>query len=264
MKWLLWILSFAQISLFGEIKLAVFVITSDHFPVYLELQKMWQLYSEKAPEQVSIYFLRADPDLATTHRIESDVIWAKTSEGWSPDSAGIINKTVLSMEALLLQSPDFDYVLRTNLSSFYHFPRLLKTLEILPRTRCYYGSSTNGDADAVGSGCGFIMSRDLALMLVEHKQELLDRKQPQDDQIVGKFFFSHNIPLLQHSRLDLLSLDDWYSYQDKIPPDIFHFRIKVVDRWAPPLPGNNEYRVMDDIYIHRKLHELFSCSETTF
>lgn len=226
-------------------KLLVLIITSDHLPVYIALQKIWKSYMHLDPEHVEAYFLRADPDLPTLVAIDGDVIWAKTSEGWSPDSAGIINKTVLAMEAMLPRIQEFEYVLRTNLSSFYVFPRLLKHLENLPKSGCYYASGTDR-LSSVGTGCGFILSRDLVELIAKHKLDFLDRATPQDDNIIAKFLNENDIYLLPHPRLDLLSLQDWQKNKDCLPDDLFHFRVKSAND-----------RLNDEIYIHSQLLHLF-------
>lgn len=45
---------------------------------------------------------------------------------------GILNKTVKGLEFLQPCFSDFDYILRTNLSSFYVFPKLLNFLHQAP------------------------------------------------------------------------------------------------------------------------------------
>jgi len=240
---LLWFLLFCIPM--AHAKLLVLIIASDHLPVYVELQKIWKSYMHLDPEQVEAYFLRADPNLPTLVAIDGDVIWAKTSEGWSPDNAGIINKTVLTFEAMLPRMSEFDYVLRTNLSSFYVFPRLLKSLEYLPKNKCYYASGTDS-VSTVGTGCGFILSRDLVELIVEHKFEFLDRATPQDDNLIAEFLNKHDIHLTLHPRLDLLSILDWQKNRSSIPEHLFHFRVK-----------SEPNRLKDDIYIHSQLLNLF-------
>ena len=82
-----------------DIKILVLIIASDEYPVYVELQKIWRSYMHYNPKQVEAYFMKADPDLGTMSIIQDDVIWSKTSETLAP---GIINKTILSIEAFAL------------------------------------------------------------------------------------------------------------------------------------------------------------------
>jgi hypothetical protein len=108
-----------------NIKLLVLIIASEDLPVYVELQKIWRAYMHSFPANVDAYFIKGDPNLPTKYQFVDDVIWSQTVENLIP---GLINKTVLSLEAMLPKLHQYDYVLRANLSSFFHFPRLLEFL----------------------------------------------------------------------------------------------------------------------------------------
>ena len=113
-----------------DIKILVLIICSDNLPVYPELQKIWRSYMHYDRNHVEAYFIKADPKLDVEYKIDNDVIWSKTDECLIPC---ITNKTLLSLEAMSSRFSDFDYVLRTNLSSFYVFPRLLNFLRTVLR-----------------------------------------------------------------------------------------------------------------------------------
>ena len=155
-----------------------------------------------------------------------------------------MNKTVLSLEAMAPRLHEFDYILRTNLSSFYVFPRLLKFLETLPKTQCYSGSNIGGN---VVSGSGYIISPDVARLIIDHKQELLDRfKPPEDDLILGDFITDHHIVSIAHARMDFGSPQVWDAYRNRLPDHIFQFRVKTFYN-----------RLVDDVYIHSQLFKMF-------
>jgi len=97
---------------------------------------------------------------------------------------------------------EFDYVLRTNLSSFFVFPRLFEFLKTLPKQRCYCGSG-----EGFGSGCGFLLSPDLVKMLVLHKNELWNQSS-NDDVSIGHFLQKKGVALLPAPRRDLLTLEE--------------------------------------------------------
>lgn len=227
-------------------KLLVLIISTDRYPIYVELQKIWRSYSTLDSENVEVYFLEADPNLPTITKIDGDIIWTQTDDGWIGQSAGIINKTILSMETMLPRLDEFDYVLRTNLSSFYVFPRLLKVLETLPKTGCYFGMNTGG-CSQIGSGAGIIMSPDVIRLLVENKQQMLGKKTPEDDSMIYQCLSRYGIQLILHDRIDFLSMDDWINKKDQISDNIFQFRVKCHD----------QLRLSDDIYIHHQLLKMF-------
>jgi len=207
-------------------KLLVLIICSDQFPIYGEFQKVWRSYMHLDPEHVEAYFIRGNPDLEGNYEVIDDVIWSKTDEGWPPASAGILNKTIFSLEAMMSRiENEFDYVLRTNLSSVYNFPKLLKVLETLPRERCYFGSCPFPDF-VFGSGSGFVLSSDLAKLLVEHKKAFLHQKN-YDDVMIGLFLAGQGVTLIPHERMDILSFKQWNRMTKVFPDHIFHFRTKI-------------------------------------
>jgi hypothetical protein len=239
----------------GNIKLLVLIIASDNPPVYLELEKIWRSYMHLDPEHVEAYFIRGNPELETTSMIDGDTIWSKTDEGWSPETAGIINKTVLSLEELLPRLDEFDYVLRTNLSSFFIFPRLLNALENLPRTRLYYGSPLESRSitgpkikpDSQAQGSGIIMSTDVAKMLIDDRVSLINHRELPDDILIYYSIERQGIPLICYKRMDFLCRKDWNQASNQIPKDVFHIRVKT--------PAKR--RLKDDIFIHKNLLEMF-------
>ena len=114
----------------------------------------WQRVLKSCPPEVDVRFIHADPSLAENIteaeacRVPREVV-VKTRECFVP---GIFIKTIRSMEHLI-GAPEpaqedereqeserkYDWVLRTNTSTFIHFPNLLKLLPTLDPS-AYYGS----------------------------------------------------------------------------------------------------------------------------
>lgn len=223
-------------------KVLMLIIASEDAPVYTELKKLWRQYMQSNPEQVEAYFICGDPALPVECVIEGDTIWSKTAESIIP---GILNKTILSLEAFLPRiQTEFDYVLRTNLSSFYIFPRLLQFLETCPRDNFYCGRTDYERTFC--SGSGFILSPDLATMLVTNKSYLLNAN-THDDVSIGAFFKDRGIKPAPHARIDFCSFYDWFNQKDCIPSNIFQCRIK----------NSDETRLKDDIFMYKELQAMF-------
>lgn len=226
----------------GEVKVLVLIIASDDQPVYPELQKIWRTYMHNDPEHIEAYFIRGNPDLPFMYTIDGDTLWLRTAENIIP---GIINKTILSLEAL---SPHiyrkFDYVLRTNLSSFYVFPRLLEFLKKCPRKKFYCGSDIGINRN-IASGSGFILSHDLAKLLITNKRYFVNNQSSYDDVLIGEFMCKQKIPLTIHQRTDFFTLQSWYDQKDNL--DGFQFRVK----------NENHLRLSDDVYIQTQLLHRF-------
>lgn len=229
----------------GKIKILVLIIDSDNLPVYAKLREIWRAYMYLDSEHVVAYFIRGDENLPTNYIIKNDTLWTKTKESVIP---GVLNKTILSMEYMLPQTKqaDFDYILRTNLSAFFVFPRLLDFLNTCPKKNFYCGANGIYNKITYCSGSGLLLSRDLAELLVEQKTQLKNERFC-DDVEIGDFFANRGIKMACHKRMHFPTLQEWKNGKDKIPSDIFQFR------------ANNDpkLRISDEIYIDSQLLKMF-------
>ena len=236
-----------------SVRLLVLIIASNDLPVYSHLETIWRQYGHKDPERVTCFFMKAHPTLTSEVVIQDDIILCKTQESIIP---GILNKTIISLQALDALPTDnrmslssYDYVLRCNLSSFYIFPRLLRILESSPRTHFYYGTSI-GDG-VTGSGCGFILSKDVAHVLAS-ESSLIGKTDSNDDLVIGHFLINKGYRLKLHHRVDRFTKDPepaWLHEVERAKHDesIFHFRTK--------LP--NDERLVYETEIRKELLRLF-------
>lgn len=225
------------------LKVLVLIIASDQLPVYQAEQQIWRSYMHYNPEQIEAYFIKADPALPTLYAVDGDIIWSRTSETVIP---GIVNKTIVSLGALADRLPEFDYVLRTNLSSFYIFPRLLQFLQNMPKIGFYSGVC---DDELFGSGAGFLMSRDVAQLLVENTEFLLRHNlDVVDDVLIGIFLNSRGIKLVPHTRVNLTSMQLWHELKPRMPVNVFQCRVKNDDE---------KLRATDELYIQERLVRMF-------
>lgn len=223
-------------------KLLVLIVDSDTCDVYVKLRHIWSLYMHSDPEHVEAYFIRGDPNLPVPYLIKGDTLYLQTENNLNP---GIIKKTVMALEALSSRiGTEFNFVLRTNLSSFYIFDRLLEYLKRLPVTNCYSGSILGPYSI---SGCGFIISPDVAQIMIENKTFLINSPLPDDD-ATGELMHAKGIPPIFHPRRDYYVLKRDWTPNDEIPPHIFQVRVK-----------NDVYalRHTDDMIIYKWLLKKF-------
>mgnify|MGYP005850001447 CR=1 FL=1 len=209
-------------------KLLILIIASDNQKVYQEYQKVWRAYMHEYPE-IESYFIKSDPQLQTKYKVEKDVIWIKQKESYIP---GVLYKTLGSLEffqaklGFSLENPqerNFDYVLRTNLSSFYDLPKLLLRLEKLPKKKCYAAVKGESDGIIYGSGSGFILSTDVIKFLIDNQKKIKDNYQ--DDIAIGDILYD-TFGLIELSRLNAVSIKNFAQNDEKIK-DHFHFRLKI-------------------------------------
>lgn len=236
-----------------DLKTLILIIASDNNEAYLQLQKVWEAYMNSDPDHFEVYFMRANDDLPVPFEIKKNEIIVKTPDGFSP---GIINKTLISLKALKPRMHEFDYVIRTNLSSFYVFPKLLKFLETCPRSNCYKGvplypcelPSEFLNIPFI-SGAGIIMSRDVAQLLAEESHQLEKYKSEiPDDVFIGMFFQQKNIPAVYAPRSDYQTKAAWLNGKNSVPEDAFHFRARSHQRFRQERdPFADELFILKDL-----------------
>ncbi len=233
-----------------EMKILVLAVASDDKPYYKELQKVWRSYMDYDPEHVEAYFVKADPRLSSLYKIEDHTIWAKAETSVTP---GIADKTILAMEAMIPRIKEFDFIVRTNLSSFFVFPRLLEFMKTLPKTGCYHACENKilqgGGKPYIpfGSGACFILSPDLVEMIVRNKNELLGSTIV-DDVLFGWFCHYSKIPLIIATRMDILDMPTWLTLKNYLPENQYHFRLK----------NNSEHlRLTHEVQVHKELAKMF-------
>jgi hypothetical protein len=225
-------------------KVLILIIATDDTEYYQDMQKIWKLYMNSNPNHIEAYFLKADPNLPKTVERRGDTIWTKTSEVIIP---GCMNKTIMAMKYLMPKMNEFDYVVRTNLSTFFIFPKLMALLENLPRKNCYYGKALG--VPSYASGAGIILSSDLVQLMVENMNELWDKHPIIDDILVSQFLAKYGIELIEYKKeLYFSSLESWETQKNSIPEDTVYFRTK-----------NNfqHLRYTDEIRIQSEMLEKF-------
>ena len=217
------------------------LIASDNHEVYIELQKLWKIQFNSNPD-VTCYFLKGYPNLNNEVEIHGDTVWVRCIDDFY---SGILIKTVKAIKHL---SSQYDYVLRTNLSSFYIFENLIKTLETFSGKNCYagiLGTVHNKDQPSIRfvSGCGFIISKDICESLPSEPSNIWSINNPNDDVCIGKFIFS-NFPnsYTKIPRIDIHSPNDPVTY----PADAIHYRIKTSDH-------DYNIRKINDFKIRKQL-----------
>ena len=201
-------------------KVLMLVISSDTFPVYAHQREVWRSYMKSHPN-IDCYFIRYAP-LTFVPLLSQDTLTLRGYERYGT----IFQKTVEAMQ-FFLSRKRYDYVVRTNLSSVWHFPNLLRHLATAPRARVYAGQLVTHEASGLvfASGAGFILSSDVADVFLAnaHRGRTL---QDYDDVAVAAVLLSCGIAPQSLPRVDFVSLAHYDEHHTEIPPGSFHFRMK--------------------------------------
>lgn len=233
----------------GLRRILVLVIASDFPRHYVEMQELWTncINDRRIADRcindrcvadrhvtTDVWFIKAKPphlwlgdivndgplsDIVELDR-EAMTIFVKGNETYIP---GILNKTIEAIRAIGLT--DYDFIWRTNLSSVLDFAGLAKYIDSLCVSSMFYGGFTGLSVDgsvSFASGAGFLMSRDVAIYLVDNRDLL--RWDLIDDVAIGallepKFGITHiERCWVQTGNEDFAGL---------IASGIFHFRCET-------------------------------------
>ena len=99
-------------------KLLVLIIAHDD-PIYIGMQEQWKRYMNNF-DNIKCYFIKYKTDIENYAIIDesANTIYIKGKESLIP---GCLDKTIKSLYYLLDKNYEFDYLLRTNLSSVWNF-----------------------------------------------------------------------------------------------------------------------------------------------
>lgn len=123
----------------------------------------------------------------------------------------------------LIKDLEFDYVFRTNASSYIDKKLLLEFIKDKPKENFYSGVIGNYHGIPFASGSGYFLSKDLLKYILENKNEW--NHQVIDDVSVGIMMLQKNIKIYPGKRFDLT--DESYSNLFNIDPNHYHYRCKM-------------------------------------
>lgn len=189
----------------------VCIIIASHSPTYDKYKQLWLNIIDKVPN-IDFYFIYNGENEFCKDGMN---LYFPYEENIKP---GIFRKTIAVYEWLLKEDKNFTHVLRSNLSSFYIFDKLLSELEKLPQTNLVYGKHM---FNRFPTGCGSTFSRDVIRKLVENKN-IINPNSMNDDECIGY--------ILSHLKINILNYNfiDCFDYQNKdddfLNVEHFHYR----------------------------------------
>ena len=146
-------------------RLVVLVLANDNAE-YNEMQSLWRIYMNKHPN-ITSFFIKYKEDLIEDVMINEDVIFIKGKETVIP---GCLDKTIRSIE-FLLKNMEFDFILRTNMSSVFD---LHKFYGLLNENIAYSGvvNYYNNNQNKYVSGAGILFNKKTCIELIDSKMSL--------------------------------------------------------------------------------------------
>lgn len=220
------------------------LILSAKNEIYSQLENaIRRTWAKKIPNNVKIFYYYGGEE---SFSINGDRIFCKSDE-----SIKNIGYKTLDSFRYVYDNFEFDYIFRTNSSSYINIDNLLRFLENKPMDN-FYSARVNVEKETkliFGSGSGYILSRDLIYLVLQNSEKW--NHELVDDVAIGKMLFDFGVKLQPSPRLDINNIIDkkLYNYKSEIQySDLdknFHFRCKSWNGLS-----RMDTQIMDYLYFY--------------
>jgi hypothetical protein len=202
------------------------IISSSDVPQYLQMKELSKLYYNLFNDKIKHFYIEFKNDLEVDIIEQEDHIYMKGVESIKP---GILIKTKYALD-YINNKYSYDYVIRTNLSSFWDLNNLLKFKNYLPYQNLCCGHLP---FNSFISGTGIIMSTDVSKKITPLMNENISYN---DDIYISNLLTNckytiQNIENIENTGFTIKYLI--YNNNDVISEDtnnILYYRIKNDDR----------------------------------
>lgn len=152
-------------------------------PMFPYFKRIWESYHTTNPD-IKIVYVYGNSKI---ERKPYDLVFEHVEENNYP---GMITKTLLAMK-LIDRTYDYNYLIRTNLSTFWNLPLLLDRLKTLPEKECLAGTVITKDVveamlgknagkvfvpESYIAGYDMIMSRDVVREILPFQQNIINQR----------------------------------------------------------------------------------------
>jgi hypothetical protein len=226
------------------------IIIANFLPgVYSDLVTEWKRYMNSNPEIRSL-FIVYDSTISSLYTLTENTLTIRGEDSYVP---GIYEKTIFAIK-VCLSLPEFsnvEYVIRTNLSSFWIWNRLIKFLDDKPKTG-YVSTGHIMDVFNVLAphGSNFIMSRDIALKFSED-YDVSEKFTHPDDVMFGFLCKKHNITINKYNwcvSSHIINPDEYPEFIRCIGEEIFTIRNNLLDPVKRTLYEGKKYKMLVDTF----------------
>lgn len=201
-------------------KVLVLVISDNSLPVYARNRAAIRECVFNSHPDFDCYFVESDPNVEVSGP-RGDTFVSKSESGF----ATIVQKTTEAIECYTATTA-YDYVLRTNLSSFWVFSFLVPVINTLPTTGCIHGVVGHEHGKPFVSGAGMLMSIDVAQHICKTWRQYDCQY---DDLVMSTIAADGGATFIRGIRMDLLDGVSGVSSNWFMQHENYHYRLKCND-----------------------------------
>lgn len=137
-------------------------------PLFPFMRQVYQSYMDINPD-IKVLFVYGSSGITNE---EYDIVYPDIPENYYP---GMIHKTMRAFE-YIENNYEYEYIIRTNLSTFWDLNKLSKRLDQLPKSNCLTGTPVNINGYSYTSGFDMVISRDIIRKIIPHSEEIVNYK----------------------------------------------------------------------------------------
>jgi hypothetical protein len=224
-------------------RVLMLLIANDDGGLYTALQKQWARYMNSSPH-IDCYFIKGREEQEEEYILEENSLYIRTYEGYDTNDA-LWKKTLASFKYFKPALDRYDFVYRTNLSSFVRFDRYLEACRTYPTSNLCAALIGIREGIPFPSGSGFTLSIDIVKRFIDDPPA----HHIVDDVTVGMALQTWGIPIVPVPRIDFVDSCTVAEFSARLPTlgDAFHVRVRTA----------NAGRLERDLQIYRSLCDIF-------
>ena len=220
-------------------KLIVLILSSHDHEVYQQMKEISEKYHNKYLDKIKYFYIEYNDTIDTDVKEDGNHIYVKGQESGHV-GPGMYMKTVKALE-YVTKTYSYEFIMRTNLSSFLHLENIMKYIDMLPKNNFAGGFPCSNFI----SGTGIFVSRDVANILVQDVRFLLQSEY--EDVNISNILRDNNIELSDLSNYCVVFLiNNQYDESISIPENLLYYRIK-----------NEADRNIDVMYFKLLLNKIY-------
>lgn len=236
--------------------LKILILSSNTYPSVRNSKVQKRIFSnDKYRNKILWYKGGTEEQLASK---EANLVGRDLYINASDDALGMGDKTIKSFE-WLLKNTDFEYLFRTNTSSFFSYSNLVKYIEnnFIDNKYVYAGKihTTNdlsGNPINFASGSGYILNRSTVEKVVENQK--VWEHEYWDDVSLGLLLRELNLLPTEAKRFDI----EGNPFKQKIDIDQYHYRCRIDNHYGyPRLLETHVLRYLAKLHDGTKLNNFY-------
>lgn len=208
-------------------KAIILVLASDNQPLYRFFKRVYEQYLDKN-SNIRVFFTYGQG--TKFERKPYDLVYDDLKE--TIITPWMTTKVTRAMEHIDTNY-DYDYLVRTNMSTFWDFEKLLKRLESLPSSRCLAGHYSIFEPRFI-TGIAMVLSRDVVKQMIanQHMINIKYDKYKSEDSLLSNFVTHNNHAEMINQNHFTRRFESYTKWDEaKVIADITAARTREVDNY---------------------------------